>query len=107
MVRTILTNSTLVELKPSEATILCAPRYAVGARSNLAQIAAVFEKELGRRIQVVIREAESGSAGGGGVVDGKSDTGDDASVDDPLVKLAAELFGARIVAVQARTIQPG
>lgn len=118
MVRAVLSQASLVELKDARAVIACPARYAPGARQRLAEIVGVFEKELGRKVEVVI-EDQSASAEGGtaGQAAPEPTTQDAAStspatsaaaplaanpLDDPLVKTAVELFSARIVSVSRR-----
>ncbi|MCC6321415.1 MAG: hypothetical protein IT438_08275 [Phycisphaerales bacterium] len=105
IVRAILTNSTLVELSGDQATISCSDRFARGARERLAEIATLFRRELGRQIEVRIAEQSPAASTPDG--DGPSNQQSvpapaESPVDDPLVKLAAELFGAKIVAVTHR-----
>jgi hypothetical protein len=114
IIRAILTNATLVALTSDTATLACPPRFASGARQRAAEIAAVFEKELGRKVRVEVRDPETPAGAG---ADGPATTGAEEgggtgeraeggtgrqAIDDPLVKLAIELFSARIVAVQPR-----
>lgn len=110
MLRAILTNSTLVEVKDGAAVLDTPERFAAGARSRLGEIAAVFERELGRRIEVTLREpgpasGETGEGAGGEAAGAPAAPVSPVSpVDDPLVKIAMELFNARIVSVQPRNI---
>ncbi|MFN7022011.1 MAG: hypothetical protein ACK4WH_11885 [Phycisphaerales bacterium] len=103
IVRAILTNSALVELGAAEAVISCPERYVRGAGERIGEIAQVFERELGRRVEVRVAQAAEGAevSAGAEPAAARADTASPAA-EDPLVKLAAELFGARIVAVQAR-----
>lgn len=107
MLRAILTNSTLVEVKDGAAVLDTPARFAAGARSRLGEIAAVFERELGRRIEVSLREPGPASGDTGESAGGEAAGAPAAPVspvDDPLVKIAMELFNARIVSVQPRNI---
>lgn len=117
MVRAVLSEASLVELKDARAVIACPARYAPGARQRLAEIAGVFEKELGRKVDVVI-EDQSGSTVNGVTAGSAEPAPAEAAaspaasstaappaanpLDDPLVKTAVELFSARIVSVSRR-----
>lgn len=108
MLRAILTNARLLELKPGAVRIACGSRYLAGARQRAAEITQLMEKELGARFDLSIEESDSDAAPGGDVSGGEPGAAPSpqagAPIDDPLVKLAAELFNGRIVAVQPRTI---
>jgi hypothetical protein len=101
VLRAILTNSTLVELKDTAAVLNTAPRFLAGAKSRLSEIAAIFEKELGRRIDVTIQEPEAPPENAASS-DAAPAAQPPSPVEDPLVKIAMELFNARIVSVQPR-----
>jgi hypothetical protein len=103
VLRAILTNSTLVELKDTAAVLNTAPRFLSGAQSRLSEIAAVFEKELGRRIEVTLQEPEATPADASAGEEAPA-AAPPSPVDDPLVRIAMELFNARIVSVQPRNI---
>ncbi len=106
VLRAILTNSTLVEIKDDAAVLDTAPRFLAGARSRLPEIAAAFEKEVGRRIVVTLREPEATPADASEQGSTPPAGPPPSPVDDPLVKIAMELFNARIVSVQPRNIGP-
>ena len=121
-------NASLVEFKPAEgvAALACPARYVAGAKARVAEIAAVFEKEMGRAFAIWIVEPEGGAAetapavqqavapaaSGGGeqhaapAAPVPSPAGEARGAfnpnDDPLVKQALELFNARIVSIQPR-----
>lgn len=118
MVRAVLSQASLVELKEVRAVIACPVRYAPGARQRLAEIAGVFEKELGRKVEVVIEEQNGASDAGAASSNAGAGPGEASPhapeaataaapttanpIDDPLVKTAVELFSARIVSVSRR-----
>lgn len=103
IVRAILTNSALVELGAAEAVISCSGRYARGAGERVGEIAQIFERELGRRVGVrVVQSADPEGDSALAEADGVRAGAATSAAEDPLVKLAAELFGAKIVAVQTR-----
>lgn len=114
LLRVVLANTTLVEQTAGAVVLRCAERYIAGARQRVGEIGALVEREWGRAVEVRIEEpaAEDGAGEGDakhGAADGSSGSASGAAGeggggvgDDPLVKLAAELFGARIVAVQPR-----
>jgi hypothetical protein len=102
VLRAILTNSTLVELKDTAAVLNTAPRFLAGAKSRLSEIAALFEKELGRRIEVTIQEPEAPSPDSPASESPATSSAPPSPVEDPLVKIAMDLFNARIVSVQPR-----
>lgn len=137
MLRAVLTNSSLVEIRDAVAVLCCPSRFAPGARARMAELVKLFEMELGRRFEVHIVEpgedasspaASAESAARPAVNVGSADAtaavrmrevrrasapataaGPPAPApdEDPLVRLAIELFEARIVSIQPHATKAG
>jgi hypothetical protein len=128
VLRAVFAETSLVAIEPGRVVLSCtSARFAASARARERQIAEIFERELGRRVDVVIEAgpapAESPDAapiaGPAPDLSRAEPAADHASAtasapaqtpappgadpgEHPLVKTAIELLGARIVSVQPR-----
>lgn len=118
LLRVFLMNASLHSLSGGKAVIICAERYLSGAPKWVVTLADLLTREAGEAVQVEIRGdspaggssgapgadgqqggAAAGAAGAAGAVGGGGAMN---VLDDPLVKQAVEMFGAKVVDVQPR-----
>lgn len=115
LLRAVLTNLTLVEIEAGAATLVPVAGWASRAAKHLSQIAELLEREVGVPLQPRLVGGDLGSggsleAGGGTGTGGQGPTpvlssagvGSVQATEHPLVKVAVEVFGGRIVDVQPR-----
>ena len=114
MLRAVLVNMTLVSLSPSQATIAVEAVWAPRAAKWTARVAELIGQQTGSTVSVllqspvtgeervsdVVGEGSNGSESAGASVRERPVVGN--AADHPLVKVAMELFGGRVVDVKPR-----
>lgn len=123
VLRAILADATLKSVDAARVVLVCPDaRFALSAQARSKPIAELFERQLGRPVEVVIESAqpdpapqlsppdpdqpsEPASSSTRALSDAPISPVED-PINHPLVRTAIELLGARIVSVQRRAPVP-